>query len=109
MDGLGLLVVMAFIILIIVIFDNQSCTNCVKEGFAESTASPYWDSYASKPQTSMPTQPTLSGSALADQRSSMGALAHPSLKMPVIGPAATNVTGKKQPSGYTGISDLPSD
>ena len=84
MDGLGLLVVMAFIILIIVIFDKQSCPSCVKEGF-ESTASPYWDSYASKPQQTQPY-----------------------LQMPVIGPAAANLTDKKEPTGYTGISDLPS-
>ena len=84
MDGLGLLVVMAFIILIIVIFDKQSCPSCVKEGF-ESTASPYWDSYASKPQQTQPY-----------------------LQMPIVGPAAANLTGKKEPTGYTGISDLPS-
>jgi hypothetical protein len=90
MDGLGLLVVMAFIILIIVIFDKQSCPsgNCVREGFSSASQDPYWDSYASKPQTSMPTQPTLT--------------------MPVVGPAATNVTKKKEPTGYTGVSDLPS-
>lgn len=92
MDGLGLLVVMAFIILILVIMDKQSCPNLVigslpnNEGF--SGESPYWDSYASKPQVSNPTQPTLT--------------------VPVVGPAAANVTKKKEPAGYTGVSDLPS-
>ena len=98
MEGLGLLIVIGLLILVLVIFDKQRCSDCNEgfegfEGFqtaqADQTvpANPYWDSAASGPQIPLPTQPTIT--------------------VPVVGPAPETMTGSKQAPTYTGVSDLP--
>lgn len=81
MDGKGLLVIVAFIILIVAILTYTSC-KC--EGFSDIE---HWDSSTSMPQTSMPTQPQVN--------------------VPVVGPGVENIKPNLLP-GYTNIADLPS-
>jgi hypothetical protein len=87
MDGKGLLVIVAFLILILAILTYSSCNSCKKEGFDVKTDLEQWDSTLSKPQTSMPTQPQVN--------------------VPVVGPGVENIKPNLLP-GYTSIADLPS-
>ena len=64
MDGIGLLVVMAFVLITLAIVSN-SCIDWYREGFSE-------------------------------------------IHMPKVGPSPQSVTGKKEVTGYTSVSDLPS-
>uniref|UniRef100_A0A6C0KJL8 Uncharacterized protein n=1 Tax=viral metagenome TaxID=1070528 RepID=A0A6C0KJL8_9ZZZZ len=90
MDGIGLLVVVAFLILIIAIVTYTSCDNCQKgkEGFNAQTDLEQWDSTASKPQTRMPTQPEVN--------------------VPTVGPAASSLIEGGILPGCASITDLPS-
>ena len=88
MDGIGILVIVAFLILIIAIVTYTSCDNCKKEGFSVQTDLEQWDSTASKPQTRAPTQPEVN--------------------VPTVGPAATSLIVGGILPGCASISDLPS-
>ena len=96
MDGIGLLVIVAFLILIIAIVTYTSCDNCQKgkEGFNVQTDLEQWDSTASKPQTRMPTQPEVN--------------------VPIVGPfspqspAPSSLMEGGILPGCASISDLPS-
>ena len=92
MDGIGLLVIVAFLILILAIVTYTSCDNCQngrgKEGFDVKTDLEQWDSTASKPQTRMPTQPEVI--------------------VPTVGPAASSLIEGGILPGCASISDLPS-
>jgi hypothetical protein len=66
MDGIGLLVVMAFVLITLAIVSNSCFPKLSKEGF------------------------------------------EPSFTMPKVGPPPQSVTGKKDPTGYTSVTDLPS-
>lgn len=68
MDGIGLLVVMAFVLITLAIVSN-SCIPWGKEGFATQGAD---------------------------------------INLPQVGPKPQSVTGKKEVTGYTSVTDLPS-
>jgi hypothetical protein len=83
MPGVGLIVLIAFAFLIyyVVMYSSGKMSESFESGQGQ------WDSYESKPQTHLPTQPEV--------------------KMPTVGPAAENIIKSGEVSGYTTVTDLP--